>query len=134
MVSIRFDEGFSKVLEIVLALNWSMTFVVFVLPYIPTTITEIKCPFISFPLVRIVLISVTDSIIFIKLKEHSFYYNEDDGNLFVPKPNLFGMRWTVRWVTFNWAHPIAQIFLFALITLILLPVIYNAFGIRLGKQ
>jgi len=63
-----------------------------------------------------------------------FYYNEDDGNLLVPKPNLFGMRWTVRWVTFNWAHPIAQIFLFALITLILLPVIYNAFGIRLGKQ
>jgi len=24
-----------------------------------------------------------------------FYDNEEDGNLFIPKPNLFGMRWAV---------------------------------------
>lgn len=54
-----------------------------------------------------------------------YYYNEDDGNLFVPKPNMFSMRWTIQWMTFNWAHPIAQIFLFIFLTLVILPVIFN---------
>ncbi|AFM40322.1 hypothetical protein Desaci_1296 [Desulfosporosinus acidiphilus SJ4] len=55
------------------------------------------------------------------------YYNEEDGNLFVPKAYIheaFRM-WPIAGRTVNWAHPIAQIFLFVLLTLIILPVIFN---------
>lgn len=50
------------------------------------------------------------------------YYNEEDGNLFVPRADAFRM-WSITGLTFNWAHPMAQIFLFAIITLIILPII-----------
>lgn len=53
------------------------------------------------------------------------YYNEEDSNLFVPKAYVheaFKMG-SMSGRTFNWAHPIAQIFLFVILTLIILPVI-----------
>jgi uncharacterized membrane protein len=60
-----------------------------------------------------------------KHNNYLIYYNEEDGNLFVPKAYVFPAfrMGSMSKVTFNWAHPIAQIFLFVLITLIILPVI-----------
>lgn len=55
-----------------------------------------------------------------------YYYNEGDGNLFVPKAfvlDAFKNSAMAR-VTFNWAHPIAMGFAFAILALTILPVIF----------
>lgn len=56
-----------------------------------------------------------------------FYYNEEDGNLFVPKVYVLDAFKNVPMarLTFNWAHPIAMGFALIILTLIILPVIFN---------
>lgn len=56
-----------------------------------------------------------------------YYYNEEDGNLFVPKAYVlvaFKNSPMAR-LTFNWAHPVAMTFALGILTLILLPIIFN---------
>ena len=52
------------------------------------------------------------------------YYNKEDANLFVPRADPFWMR-SITGVTFNWAHPIAKIFLLVVLAFILIPVFFN---------
>lgn len=56
-----------------------------------------------------------------------FYYNEEDGNLFVPKAYVLDAfkNWPMARATFNWAHPIAMGFAFVILTLIIIPIIFN---------
>ena len=56
-----------------------------------------------------------------------YYYNEEDGNLFVPKAFILDafINLPMARVTLNWAHPIAMGFAFIILTLIILPVIFK---------
>lgn len=56
-----------------------------------------------------------------------FYYNEEDGNLFVPKAYVFETfkDWPMARLTLNWAHPLAMGFALVILTLAILPVIVN---------
>ncbi len=56
-----------------------------------------------------------------------FYYNEEDGNLFVPKAYVLDAfkNWPMAGITLNWAHPIGMGFALIILTLIILPLIFD---------
>lgn len=56
-----------------------------------------------------------------------YYYNEEDGNLLVPKAYVLEAfkNSPMARLTFNWAHPVAMAFALVILTLIILPVIFN---------